>query len=176
MPKQTEKIADKNKKKISIDKKFCIGDIELLPFSIPHDAVDPCGYTIFADNKKISIATDIGHITSNIINHIDGSKFILIESNYEPEILRYNRYPFALKNRISGPTGHLPNQEAAKTINYLINSGLTSATLGHLSKESNFPELAYQTVMNELNSQGTNIDTFNLSVASRTTPGSLIHI
>ena len=176
MPKQVEKIAEENQKKITIDEKFSIGDIELLPFSIPHDAADPCGYTLFADNKKISVATDIGHITSDIINHIDGSKFLLIESNYEPEILKYNRYPFALKNRIAGPTGHLPNQEAAETINRLVNSGLTNAILGHLSKESNIPEIAYQTVINELNSHGTNTNDFTLSVASRTTPSNLIHI
>lgn len=128
------------------------------------------GYTIFADNKKISIATDIGHMTNNIIKHVDGSEFILLESNYDPEILKYTRYPFSLKNRIAGPTGHLPNQMAGQTINYLIKSGLKNAILGHLSKESNFPELAYQTVMDELISNGTNIDNFSLSVASRTTP------
>ena len=128
------------------------------------------GYTIFADNKKISIATDIGHMTNTIINHIDGSEFLLLESNYDPEILKYTRYPFNLKNRIASPIGHLPNQAAGKTINYLINSGLKKAILGHLSKESNFPELAYQTVMNELISNGTNTDNFYLSVASRTIP------
>ena len=176
MPKQVEKIDDKNINKINIDEKFSIGDIDVLPFSIPHDAADPCGYTLFADNKKISIATDIGHMTNNIIKHIDGSKFLLIEANYDPEVLKYTRYPSYLKNRISGPTGHLSNQMAAETVNSLISSGLTNVTLGHLSKESNFPELAYQTVMNELIQKGTNTDNFSLSVASRTTPGNLIHI
>lgn len=170
MPNQTEKISDHNKKSINIDEKFSIGDIEILPFSIPHDATCPCGYTIFADNKKISIATDIGHMTNDIVKHIDGSEFILLESNYDPEILKYTRYPFKLKSRIAGPNGHLPNQMAGRTINYLIKSGLKNAILGHLSKESNFPELAYQTVINELNSAGTNIENFKLSVASRNAP------
>ncbi len=176
MPKQSEKIADSNKKNINIDEKFSVGDIDILPFSIPHDAANPCGYTLFSDNKKISIATDIGHMNNDILKHIDGSEFILLEANYDPEVLKYTKYPFKLKSRIAGPTGHLSNQVAGQTINYLIKSGLKNAILGHLSKESNFPELAYQTVVDELISNGTNLDNFNLSIASRDLPGNLIHI
>lgn len=176
MPKQTEKISDANKKNINIDEKFSIGDIDILPFSIPHDAANPCGYTLYSNNKKISIATDIGHITNDVLKHIDGSEFILLESNYDSEVLKYAKYPFKLKNRIAGPTGHLSNKIAGQTINYLIKSGLKNAILGHLSKESNFPELAYQTVIDELISNSTNIDNFKLSVASRDYPGKLIHI
>ena len=176
MPKQSEKIADSNKKNINIDEKFSVGDIDILPFSIPHDAVNPCGYTLFSDNKKISIATDIGHMNNDILKHIDGSEFILLEANYDPEVLKYTKYPFKLKSRIAGPTGHLSNKVAGQTINYLIKSGLKNAILGHLSKESNFPELAYQTVIDELISNGTNVNNFNLSIASRDLPGNLIHI
>lgn len=176
MPKQTEKIAEFNKKNININEKFSINDINIIPFPIPHDAANPCGYTIIKDNKKISIATDIGHITKEILNHIEGSKFILLESNYDEEILKYTKYPAKLKSRIAGPNGHLSNASAGKTINYLINCGLKNALLGHLSKESNFPELAYQTVINELIENGTNTENFNLSVANRNTPCNLIHI
>ena len=176
MPKQSDKISSENKRNVVIDEKFSIGDIEILPFSIPHDAANPCGYTLFSDNKKISIATDIGHMNNDIIKHIDGSEFILLEANYDPEVLKYTKYPFALKNRIAGPNGHLSNKVAGQTINYLINSGLKHAILGHLSKESNFPELAYQTVVDELIENGTNLDNFNLSIASRDLPGKLIHI
>lgn len=176
MPKQSEKIADSNKKNINIDEKFSVGDIDILPFSIPHDAANPCGYTLFSDNKKISIATDIGHMNNDILKHIDGSEFILLEANYDPEVLKYTKYPFKLKSRIAGPTGHLSNKVAGQTINYLIKSGLKNAILGHLSKESNFPELAYQTVIDELISNNTKMDDFNLSIASRNEPGKLIHI
>ena len=176
MPKQSDKISDTNKKNISIDEKFSVGDIDIVPFEIPHDAADPCGYTLFSNNKKISIATDIGHMNNNIVKHIDGSEFILLEANYDPEVLKYTKYPFKLKSRIAGPTGHLSNQMAGQTINYLIKSGLKNAILGHLSKESNFPELAYQTVIDELISNNTKMDDFNLSIASRNEPGKLIHI
>ena len=176
MPKQTEKISENNKKSININEKFSIGDIEILPFQVPHDAVDPCGFTIFSDNKKISIATDIGHMTNDILKQIDGSEFILLESNYDSNVLKYTKYPFKLKERIAGPTGHLSNKIAGQTINYLIKSGLKNAVLGHLSKESNFPELAYQTVIDEILSNGTNMDNFHLSVASREIPGKQISI
>ena len=176
MPKQRDKISSNNIKTIKVSEKFEIGDLTINPFSIPHDAANPCGYTFFSDNKKISVATDIGHMTNDILKHIDGSEFILLESNYDTEVLKYTKYPFKLKNRIAGPHGHLSNLMAGKTINYLINSGLKNAILGHLSKESNFPELAYQTVIDELISNGTNTDNFKLSVASRNAPGNLIHI
>ncbi len=176
MPKQCEKISSNNQKNINIDESFYVGDINILPFSIPHDAANPCGYNIFSDNKKISIATDIGHMTNDILNHIDGSEFLLLESNYDTEVLKYTKYPAKLKSRIAGPTGHLSNSIAGKTINYLIKNGLKRAVLGHLSKESNFPELAYQTVIDELLSNGTNLDNFSLSVASRNHPCDLIHI
>ena len=176
MPKQTEKLSEKNKKKINIDEKFMIGDIEILPFSIPHDAADPCGFTLFSNNKKIGIATDIGHMTGDIVKQIDGSEFVLLEANYDTEVLKYTKYPFKLKERIAGPTGHLSNKMAGQTINYLINSGLKKAMLGYLSKESNFPELAYQTVIDEIIANGTNIDDFSLSVADRNEPGKLINI
>lgn len=176
MPAQKEKIADENKKIFTSNNSFKINNLEIFPFSTPHDAADPCGFNIHYDNKKISIATDIGHMNNNIIKHIDGSEFLLLEANYDPEVLKCTKYPFKLKSRIAGPTGHLSNQVAGQTINYLIKSGLKNAILGHLSKESNFPELAYQTVIDELISNGTNLSNFNLSIASRDCPGKLIHI
>ncbi len=115
-------------------------------------------------------------MTNDILKHIDGSEFILLESNYDLNVLKYTKYPFALKSRIAGPYGHLSNKVAGQTINYLIKSGLKNAILGHLSKESNFPELAYQTVIDEIIESGTNLDQFKLSIASRDYPGKLITI
>jgi phosphoribosyl 1,2-cyclic phosphodiesterase len=176
MPKQTDKIATENINKITINEKFCINDIEINSFSIPHDAANPCGFTLSCGNDKISIATDIGHMTNDILKQLEGSKFILLESNYDPEVLKYAKYPFNLKKRIAGPNGHLSNEMAGKVINYLIHDNLQSAMLGHLSKESNFPELAYQTVADEIISAGTDINKIKISVASRDHIGNLIHI
>ena len=150
MPKQKEKISEKNIKLFNINEKFEIGDLKVKPFSIPHDAANPCGFNIFKDDKKISIATDIGHMTNGILKNLEDSIFIMLESNYDPEVLKYSKYPYQLKTRIAGPDGHLSNELAGKTISYLLNSGLKQAVLGHLSKQSNFPELAYKTVIDEI--------------------------
>lgn len=176
MPKQRDKIASKNIKTFNISDKFEIGDLIINPFSIPHDAANPCGFNICKDNKKISIATDIGHMTNNILKNLEESLFIMLESNYDPEVLRCSSYPFSLKSRIAGPTGHLPNEMAGKTISYLLQSGLKSAMLGHLSKESNFPELAYQTVLDELISNNYDENSLELSVAKRDAISKLIKL
>ncbi len=166
MPKQKEKI-ENNVNIIKIEEKFEINDLQIKPFSIPHDAANPCGFNICKNNKKLSIATDIGHMTNGIIKNLENSNFVLIEANYDPEVLMYSKYPYPLKNRIAGPTGHLSNESAGKTISYLLKSGLKQAMLGHLSKESNFPELAYKTVVEELISTNYNENSLSLSVAKR---------
>ena len=169
MPTQTEKISNKNINYFYPDEKFNINDLEITPFSIPHDAANPCGFTINNEKRQLSIATDIGHMTNGILKNLEGSKFILLESNYDPEVLMYSHYPYILKTRIAGPTGHLSNEAAGKTISCLLKSGLQQVMLGHLSKESNFPELAYKTVIEELISSNYNENSLRLSIASRDT-------
>ncbi len=177
MPKQKDKIASNNIHIFHLCDKFCIGDLTIKSFSIPHDAVNPCGFNIWKDDKKISIATDIGHMTNTILKELEESLFIMLEANYDPEVLRCSSYPFNLKSRIAGPTGHLSNEIAGKTISYLLKSGLKNAMLGHLSKESNFPELAYQTVMDELiTNHCFDKNSLLLSVASRDVHSKLVHI
>ena len=114
-------------------------------------------------------------MTNEILKQLEGSKFILLESNYDTEVLKYSKYPFTLKKRIAGPNGHLSNETASKVINHLLNCNLKTAMLGHLSKESNFPELAYQTVVNEVINSGTDVSKLNLSVANRDKIGNIIH-
>ena len=176
MPTQTEKLSEKNINFFNPYEKFSINNLEILPFSIPHDAANPCGFNIVGDNDtQISVATDIGHMTKQILDYLEGSKFVLLESNYDTEVLKCCAYPFKLKTRIAGETGHLSNTIAGKTISYLSKNGnLETAMLGHLSKESNFPELAYQTVIDELISNDSN--NINLSVASRDTPTKFINL
>ena len=176
MPKQRDKISEKNIKTFKVTDKFSIGDLYIKPFAIPHDAANPCGFNIFKDDKKISIATDIGHMTNDILKNLEESLFIMLESNYDPEVLRCSSYPFTLKSRIAGPTGHLPNEMAGKTISHLLKSGLKNAMLGHLSKESNFPELAYKTVMDELIENKYNENSISINIASRFNPSPIIDL
>ncbi len=175
MPIQKEKIEIENRKEFLFSP-FPIGDFEILPFSIPHDAANPCGFNITYKNKKISIATDIGHMNEQIIKHLTNSCFILLEANYDPEILKCSSYPYPLKQRISGPNGHLSNDMAGKTISYLLNSGLRQVMLGHLSKENNFPELAYKTVVEQLMENHLSENSIHLSVANRYVTSPVINV
>ena len=136
----------------------------------------PVGFNIYNNKSKLTVATDLGHMDNALINHMKGSSFILLESNYDPEILKCSRYPFSLKQRISGPKGHLSNSTAGKTISELVKSDLKEVMLGHLSKENNFPELAYQTVVEELQSSNVDINDLRLSVANRYNPSKIIKI
>ena len=175
MQKYKEKLNEENIKTFTFNK-FKIGDIEVNPFPIPHDAANPCGFNIFKDNKKLSIATDIGNMTLDVLKCLEESEFILLESNYDLEVLKHSPYPYNLKRRIAGPHGHLSNELAGKTISHLLKSGLKNAMLGHLSKESNFPELAYQTVVDELIYNNYDENSISLSVASRDEHSKIIQI
>lgn len=177
MPNQSIKISYENKKIFKSNKSFILNDLEILPFSIPHDAADPCGFNIIHNDKKISIATDIGHMDNNIISNLKDSSFILLESNYDPNILKYSRYPFPLKQRILSPNGHLSNETAGKTISELYTKGsLKQVLLGHLSKENNFPELALKTVNDELLSKNIDTSQIPVGIANRDYPSKLIKI
>lgn len=176
MPSQLEKISIENRNIFEIGSEFKIGSLSIHPFSIPHDAANPCGFNITKDNKKISIATDIGHIDDTLLSNLKNSSFIMLESNYDPEILKLCSYPFRLKQRISGLNGHLSNSSAGKVVSTLIPCGLNEVMLGHLSKENNFPELAYKTVIEELNNNGFSENDIHINVASRNTPSNIIEI
>lgn len=176
MPEQKAKIFAENQKTFTVNKDFEILDLKFSPFNIPHDAANPCGFNIFHDNQKISIATDLGHITPEVMSHLEKSRFALLESNYDLNVLKCSKYPYALKQRISGPLGHLSNDTSGKVISKLVDSGLKNVLLGHLSKENNFPELAYKTVAEEVLTNRNNESDIHIAVAKRDCPSSVIDI
>ncbi len=176
MQKQKEKIDEENINIFKNDEDFFFNDLTIHPFSTPHDAANPCGFNIHNGKRKISIATDLGHMDNKIFNQLQESSFVLLESNYEPEMLAASKYPYRLKQRIAGPHGHLSNETAGKTISALMKKDLKEVVLGHLSKENNFPELAYQTVAEQLMENNSDINTIKISVASRFNPGRIIQI
>ncbi len=150
---------------------FKIKNLDIFPFDIPHDAADPCGFSISDGKSKICIATDIGHITPTVLDNFKNSNFLLLESNYEPDVLKYSRYPYKLKERISSPMGHLSNVDAGKTINYLTNFGVKNVMIAHLSSENNFPELAYKSVLEQVENKD-----LNLYVADRFKPSKFFNV
>jgi len=177
LEKQNIKVATKNHKTFNISEKFEIGDLTIFPFKTPHDAIDSCGFSFEADNKKVTIATDLGHVNEEIYSYLQQSDFVLLEANYEPNLLKMGKYPDFLKRRIAGQFGHLSNSDASNIICKLVKNGLSKLMLGHISKENNFPELVYQTVMQEL--QNLDVDCkidLDIAVANRTCPSKLICI
>jgi phosphoribosyl 1,2-cyclic phosphodiesterase len=139
-----------NKMYFNTGLEFLLGDIAVKPFPIPHDASEPVGYSFYAEGKKITLATDIGHINLELLGCLEDSDLLMLESNHDVEMLRIGPYPWHLKKRIAGDRGHLSNEMAGKVIAYMAEKGTRRFLLGHLSKENNFPELAYQTVCNAL--------------------------
>lgn len=138
---------------IEKDQVIQIGDIEVLPYKIYHDATDPVGYVFEYGGKKMSLATDLGKVDRYIVNHIQGSHGILLEFNHDVNMLEASSYPFSLKRRILGDEGHLCNELAAKVLAYIYHEELEWAILGHLSNENNLPDLAFLSAKNALEAQ-----------------------
>lgn len=163
---------------INPDETFDIGDIRVEAHSVWHDAVDPVCYSMYNNNKKISIATDLGDYDEYIVNAIKDSDALLVEANHDVRMLQVGPYPYSLKQRILGKRGHLSNEKGGKLIMEVLNDHIKGVFLGHLSKDNNYPELAYETVKTELcgNPFSDDIRDFNISVATRDTHSNLIHV
>ncbi len=145
-----------------------VGDIEVTPFSIPHDAASPMGYNFYIGGRKITVATDIGKMSEKLFLSLSGSAEILLESNYDTVLLQKGKYPPALKRRIAGEKGHLSNKEAAAVCARLASLGTKRIILGHLSLENNTPALAYEMASHYVASCGMVIGRdLELSVARR---------
>ena len=125
---------------------FYIGDIEVLPFRISHDATYPLGYTFRCGDDRISIATDMGIVAGSVWNNIKDSQIVLLESNYDEEMLRTGPYCQQLKARILSNRGHLSNVTAGELAVRLADGCLQTLILGHLSDTNNMPGLALDTV------------------------------
>lgn len=125
-------------------------DITIEPFSISHDASNPINYTFAAEGKKIGLATDLGTYDAEIISKLNNADLLYLEANHDENMLLAGAYPYYLKQRILGKKGHLSNDLSAKLVCELLHDKLRYIILGHLSKENNYAELAYETVRCEL--------------------------
>lgn len=129
-------------------------DFTITAFEVPHDGTDNVGYCMNIDGKTFSFLTDLGHITPTAAQYICKANYLILEANYDEEMLKMGPYPQYLKERISGPNGHMSNRETAEFLAENINEGLKYIWLCHLSKDNNHPELAYKTVELSLRSKG----------------------
>ena len=133
---------------------FYMGDMNIMPFSTPHDANQPVGFSFESNGVRFAIATDLGCIKKGWLNHVGGADAVLLESNYDPDMLKAGSYPYELKRRILGTKGHLCNDDAGSCALELVNKGARHIILGHLSKENNFPELALRCTEDALRAGG----------------------
>lgn len=134
---------------------FYIKDMTISSFIVPHDSHFCVGYSLLFADKKISVATDIGKMSSQILGYLSKSDILFIESNHDETLLKSNvKYTARLKKRILSNQGHLSNRSCGEALAHLVKTGVKQAILSHLSPENNTPVLAYTTVKNVLRENG----------------------
>lgn len=150
---------------------FAIRDFEITPFEVPHDGSDNVGYHIVFGKHRFTLATDIGHLTPIIEKYMRISNHLVIEANYDVEMLTHGSYPAFLKERIVSPTGHLSNKETADFLCSIFDVCHRNIWLCHLSRDNNHPELAFKTVALALRQYGICVGKdVNLTALKRTNP------
>ena len=133
---------------------FKMLDFEITAFDVPHDGSDNMGFSIEFDGRRFVLATDLGEVTDRARHYMRSATYLMIESNYDAQMLRMGRYPEYLKARIAGGNGHLDNRQTAAFLSEIINPGLNHIFLCHLSKDNNTPQIALRTVRDALEGKG----------------------
>src|SRR5580698_5163918 len=121
---------------------FQVGDIVVRPFTIPHDAADPVGFTFRSEGIKIGMATDLGYMPASVRDHLRGCDVLVLESNHDLEMLRVGPYPWSVKQRVGSRTGHLSNKALAEFFAGDYDGNASYIVLAHLSEQNNHPEVA----------------------------------
>lgn len=163
---------------IQPDESFSVGDLNICPFSISHDAVDPVAYRIESNGQSVAVATDIGKYDDYIVSNLKGLNAIVLEANHDVNMLLAGAYPYYLKQRIMGEKGHLSNEASGRLLDEILHDNLKYIVLGHLSKENNYEALAFQTVTTEITLSDScyKANDFNIMVAKRDTCSELLII
>lgn len=170
-------ISLKNLYQLYADEPVQVGGFQITPFTISHDAAEPVCYTIECAGKKIGVVSDLGYYDSYIVEHLSGSDVLMMEANHDISMLEAGPYPYSLKCRILGEQGHLSNEMSGKLLCDLYHKGLKEVFLTHLSKENNYPQLAYESVKCQLwEEMGWTELPFTLEVAKRDVPSRVVHI
>ena len=153
-------------------------DLEIRSIPVLHDTPEPVCYSFSDGRKKAGIATDLGHVTEEVIHGLQDCDYMLIEANHDIRMLEAGPYPYPLKHRILGDYGHLCNEAGGALIRELLNDHIKEIRLGHLSKENNLPELAMMTVKQELlgNPYSPDPEGLPLFVAARDTADPMVEL
>jgi phosphoribosyl 1,2-cyclic phosphodiesterase len=163
---------------IKADEKFVLKDIIVNPMKISHDAAQPVAYRFKQGDKHMAVATDLGTYDEYTIDCLQGMDALLLEANHDINMLQVGPYPYYLKQRILGNKGHLSNELSGRLLSRLLNDNLKTVFLGHLSKENNLAELAYETVRLEISMADNPYkpDDFPIYVANRSEVSQLVEI
>ncbi|MGH2612178.1 MAG: MBL fold metallo-hydrolase [Rhabdochlamydiaceae bacterium] len=147
-----EMLDDSPKFKIfSTGETFEFGDLEIHPFSIQHDTLDPVAFTIRTSSLKLGFCTDLGFVTTLVKNHLQGCDYLYIEANHEPSMVHSSSRPMVYKQRVLSRQGHLSNQQCAALLTEVAHIGLKHIHLAHLSEECNHPQKALEVIQSTLN-------------------------
>ena len=151
-----------------------VGDMEIFPFSVPHDAAEPVAFSITCGGAKVTQLTDIGYMPDHVAEHLRGSHILILESNHDLEMLRVGPYPWNLKQRLIGRYGHLSNTAVGRFIREQYDGMAEHVLLAHLSSKNNHPEIAKQEAARALRDRG--LSPGRLAVTSQDEPTSPIRI
>ena len=135
---------------ITPDEEFVLGNITIHPFRISHDANEPAGFRMQNSRKAVAVATDLGTYDEYIVSNLRNLNAIVLEANHDIHMLEVGPYPYPLKRRVMGDRGHLSNELSGRLLCDILHKDLEYVVLGHLSKENNYEELAYETVKLEV--------------------------
>ena len=154
---------------VSADRKKMIKDLTIHPMQISHDASEPLAYRIGYGSRKVAVCTDLGFFNDYTVECLKGMDALLIEANHDVNMLQVGPYPYYLKQRILGNRGHLSNENSGRLLSRILHDNMKAIFLGHLSKENNLPELAYEAVRMEITMGDNpyNANDFNIQVAKR---------
>ncbi|MBR3785856.1 MAG: MBL fold metallo-hydrolase [Firmicutes bacterium] len=179
-----DKISDEVMRPVTAQQPFSIGDIEVRPFSLSHDAAEPLSYSFCKDGRQITVVTDTGCMTEDAFDQLKEADVLVLESNHEVNILKMGAYPYSVKRRILGDEGHLSNETAGKCLCEILKhrkaqgrTEVPKVVLAHLSKENNTPGQAYLTIRNVLFEEDFYIDKdLELDIALRDEIGKSVEI
>jgi phosphoribosyl 1,2-cyclic phosphodiesterase len=133
---------------------FTIGDLQVEPFAVPHDAREPCQYVVGNGRFRVGVLSDVGSVTETMVAALSGCDALMVEFNHDLDMLMNGIYAPPLKRRIAGPLGHLSNAQSADLLRALDNSRLRHLVLTHLSEKNNTPALALAAATQAMNGWG----------------------
>ncbi|WP_296822139.1 MBL fold metallo-hydrolase [uncultured Megasphaera sp.] len=139
---------------VRLPRRLSLGEMQIVPFATSHDAARSVGYSLYHGDCKITLATDLGCITPDVMTAASWSDILILESNHDETMLRNGPYPYALQQRILGNLGHLSNKTAAGFLSSLPRRGMIKVLLAHRSEHNNTPALTVQTMRDVLTSHG----------------------